>query len=303
MGKSKMIFKLLVIPIFIISVFLAFSGHSYGAELKVFRVALTPQEAPSELLSETKPMADYLTKKLGIKTEMTVVLSYGSLVEALRAKHVEMGRINPVGFVIAKEEGVPIEPICVFVRAKDKKPGYRGVFIVRKDSDIYSMGDLRGKSFAFTSPGSTSGYLIPTQMFKRFDIDTEKDMKVTFSGGHTQSILALKNKHIDACATADTVFDKGVKKGLFTWDEFRVLLYTDMIFGPPWVIRTDLPKDLVAKAKKALLDMDPQIISSFRESIGWQEVTARDYDNIAEVIKTVGIRKYKEKLKKPIKKK
>jgi phosphonate transport system substrate-binding protein len=49
---------------------------------------------------------------------------------------------------------------------------YRTVFIRRRDSDIRSLADLRGRKIAFEDPGSTTGYLLPLAILKDQGLDT-----------------------------------------------------------------------------------------------------------------------------------
>ena len=70
-------------------------------------------------------------------------------------------------------------------------PGYFAEVFVRKDSDIKSIADLKGKKIAFVDPSSASGYIYAGAMLKDAGIDLEKDIQYQFSGGHDKKFTII----------------------------------------------------------------------------------------------------------------
>ena len=68
---------------------------------------------------------------------------------------------------------------------------------------MFSPEDMAGKTFAFNDPNSTSGYLVPSTFFMtEMGVDPQKYFsKVTFSGSHEASILAVANKKVEVAST------------------------------------------------------------------------------------------------------
>ena len=58
-----------------------------------------------------------------------------------------------------------VEAIFTVVRNNNEMT-YKSQIITRKDSGINSLKDLNGKSFAFTDPASTSGYILPSKLLQ-----------------------------------------------------------------------------------------------------------------------------------------
>ena len=82
--------------------------------------------------------------------------------------------------------------------------GYHSIGFARKDSGIASLADMKGKVFGFGDPNSTSGYLIPSIEIPEAGMSMDpgvyfKDVK--FTGGHEQTIIAVKNGDIDGGVT------------------------------------------------------------------------------------------------------
>ena len=79
---------------------------------------------------------------------------------------------------------------------------YIAVMVMRKDSGIKSIDDMKGHSLAFTDPNSASGYLIPSVTLRAKGIDLTDGKYFThtgFSGGHEQGVVAVLNRQYDAC--------------------------------------------------------------------------------------------------------
>ena len=82
------------------------------------------------------------------------------------------------------------------------QPYYRGQFITQEDSGITKLADLKGKTFCFVDPNSTSGYIVPNIILKANGIDYEAgDMTATFAGSHPNVGVAVYKGDCDAGVT------------------------------------------------------------------------------------------------------
>ena len=81
-------------------------------------------------------------------------------------------------------------------------PFYKGQFIANVASGIKSFADLKGKTFCFVDPNSTSGYIIPRIILKANGIDPDKDFKaVQNAGSHDNVAIAVYKGDCDAGVT------------------------------------------------------------------------------------------------------
>lgn len=170
--------------------------------------------------------------------------------EAFLAKEIDMGILNAFSYIQIAEKA---ELVLIASRIIRDSSSYQSYIIVRKDDNIYSYEDIRGKVFAFSDPNSTTGYLYPKSMLMAHEIDPDKDLKQTlFIGKHDSTVYAVLNRTADAGAVASYIFD-----GLS--DEIRgklaVLDKSDPIPLGPFVIREDLGETLIRKIKILLLSL------------------------------------------------
>src|SRR4029078_76147 len=83
------------------------------------------------------------------------------------------------------------------------------------DSPITSIQTLKGHTYAFVDPGSTSGFMVPSAAFKAAGITPEKDFKqVMYSGGDDATIVAVGEGKVEAGSVADRIYERGCAKGL-----------------------------------------------------------------------------------------
>jgi phosphate/phosphite/phosphonate ABC transporter binding protein len=150
------------------------------------RISAIPDEAPTELQRKFKPLGEYLEKETGLKVQFTPVSDYAAVVEGLAAKKIDLAWLGGFTFVQAKlRTGGEATPIVQ--RAEDEV--FTSKFIVPADSPVKSLADLKGKTFAFGSPSSTSGHLMPRFFLLKDGIDPDKDFRnVAFSGAHDATV-------------------------------------------------------------------------------------------------------------------
>jgi len=247
-------------------------------------LGMIPTESSSHITDRFGNLAAYLEKRLGLPVEMKTSTDYSGVITALQFKHVDVAYLGPKSYVeAAARAGAEAFALEVL---EDGTQGYHGVIIARKDSGIKSMTNLKGKTWAFTDPNSTSGTLVPTVYFvKELKIDPEKYFsKTSFSGSHEASILAVKAGRVDAASTNDLDIDRGNGK-LWNKDaDFTVLWTSPLIPGSPMAYRKDLPDSLKKAIREAFLAYnDPQGLKQLKLK-GYAAADDHTYDPIREQI-------------------
>lgn len=221
----------------------------------VVRVGLIPSEDSRAMLASSQQLLDALEKNLGMKVQGFVAADYNGVIEAMRANHVEVAYLGPFSYVL----GTTIANIEAFATAETSKSGrtfYHSQIITRKDSGIKNVNDLKGKTFAFVDPSSTSGHLFPKAGLVKLGIDPEKFFgRVLFTGSHDANALAVANKRVDAATIADRILDAAVQKNLVQRDDIHVVWASDPIPESPTCWRKNLAPELKAKIKSAFLDI------------------------------------------------
>ena len=121
-------------------------------------------------------------------------------------------------------------------RAEDEK--FTSQFIVPVDSTAKTLADLKGKTFAFGSPSSTSGSLMPRFFLLKAGIDPDKDFKtVAFSGAHDATVAFVAAGRAEAGVLNASVLDKLVETENPNAAKVRVLATTPPYYDYNWTVR------------------------------------------------------------------
>lgn len=225
----------------------------------VLRVGVLPGEEEGKLSRGNKKFVEDLGAALGMKTELFVGDDYTAVIEAMRTKKIDIASFGPFAYVIAAERSGAI-PFAVKATSADAAFYYSEI-VVPANSPAQSIADLKGKTFLFADPASTSGHLFPRNIFihqlgiKNEDIETFFS-NVSFSGGHDKSILAIAKGNADGAGVCDTCIQKVIDAGLIKATDFRILAKSDPIPTSPYTYRKDLPEELVQKIKDFVFSYD-----------------------------------------------
>jgi len=231
----------------------AFTGLAQAQN--VFRVTTIPEEAATEQVRKFTPLANYLEKALGMKVEFTPVSDYPAAVETLVNKKVDLVWFGGFTFVQANlRSGGKIVPLAQ--REEDTK--FQSVFIAKTDSGIKTLADMKGKQISFGSQSSTSGHLMPRSYLLEANINPEKDFRrIAYSGAHDATIASVVSGKVDAAALDITVWRKFVSENRVDTQAVNVYFTTPGYFNYNWSVHADMPADMQAKVKAALLALDP----------------------------------------------
>ncbi len=299
-GLSRVALVLSIV-IFSISAVLTGCGGSDGKpaaapaapEMKVLRVGAIPAEDAQKTRENYKSLAGYLEKKTGLKVEIFVATDYSGVIEAMRAGKLDIAMFGPFSYVLAADKA-GAEAFAVEIR-KGSGTSYQSVVVTHPASGINTLADIKGRTYAFVDPASTSGNLIPRSFYKKNNIDPDKDFKsVIYAGGHDAAALAVKNRKVDAASMDDITFNNMKEKGLITPDQdIKIIFKSDPIPGSPWAWRKDLPADLKTKIKNAFMNVakeDQAALSAYGGKVeGYADTKDANYNVIRETAKILNL--------------
>lgn len=242
-----------------------------------------PNENNPEADTKHTVFATALSDYIGIPVEEMEGSDYTVGIEAMASKNVDVMLVSPMSYFQAKERAGAELLVSTPISSE-----YRTKFIVRSDSEVNSLEELKGKSFAFVDQASSSGYLYPkSTLVETLDLDTDQletsgyfFSTVAFSGKHDSSIMGVKMGDYDAAAVAGVVIPQMIQAGVIAEGDLKVIGETDVIPNPAYIVRGDLPADLKAKIKEFYLQFtDESYFEAVHGSkdIRFVEVEEEDY--------------------------
>jgi phosphonate transport system substrate-binding protein len=238
---------------------------------KELTFALLSTENAADITRRWGPIIAHLERDLKVKIKSVTATDYRGSIEALKFKKADLGHLGPKAYVEASTNNYAnVEPIAQLQLANGSL-GYRSCLVVHADSDIFGPEDLAGKTFAFNDPNSTSGYLVPSAFFMmEMGVDPQKHFsKVTFSGSHEASILAVAAKKVEVAATNLPDLQQLTRENKVPRGGLRVIWVSKLIPNDPIVVRKDLPPSFKQAAQESLLTMKARNPEAFKEIGAW----------------------------------
>ena len=214
------------------------------------KMIFVPSGDSQVILTEGSEIADLLSKRIGLSVKAKIASSYAAAIEAIGAHKVDIGWLATFSYVLAKEK---YDVDLLLIVSRFGSPTYRGQIIVREDSRIKNLKDLKGKRMAFVDPASTSGHIFPKTLLLSKGIFPEKTFsKSIFAGSHNAVIFSILKGEVDAGATYDDARAAVAKEYPQVFGQTRVLAYTK-----------EIPNDTVCAAK----NLDPVIKEKIKNGL------------------------------------
>ncbi len=283
----------LTVKLKVILVILVFCSLLVGCNInkEELTIGMIPVRDEAEMLDDFESIRLYLEEKLDVSVNVIVTEDYASLVKEMDNKTVDIGWYGAFSY-IAAESQLDLTPLVVQER-KDEGLYYQSLIIVKKDSEIHTIDDLKGSTFAFVDSGSTSGFVLPYALFMSRNIDYDQFFKkVQYSGSHDQVPIDLEENIADAGAISSIQFRKLINEGEIDESDFRVIWKSENIPGSPYVANSSIDEEIQEKFISAMVTIhqeQPEALAKFDDSIEkYIEVDNNIYHSIRNIATILG---------------
>ena len=190
-------------------------------------------------IQEKAPLKDYLGRQLNTDVNLVIPTNYNATVEALGNGSLDFAYLGGLTYVKARRQyGV----IPLVQRTSDLE--FHSLFITQANSNIHSLTDLKGKTFAFGDVNSTSGHLMPYLELKQAGLNLDTDLKYRYSGSHPATAKAVESGAVDAGALDESVYNAMIAEGKLDKNKVRVFYTSKPFVDYVWVARKDVSKEL-----------------------------------------------------------
>jgi len=201
-------------------------------------------------------LGEYLTEKTGTPVEFTILTRYGNIIDNFTSEKLDGAFFGSfTGALAIRKLGViplarPVNP--------DGSTTYHGLLLVRKDSNIASVADMRGKRMAYVDKATTAGYIFPLAYLREQGENGDSGFfrESFFTGSHDAAIMAVLDGKADVAAAKHSIYYKIEKENPRIAKELKILAKSESVPSNGLCVRGDLPEDMQAKLKKALLDLE-----------------------------------------------
>ncbi len=248
------------------------------------RICMVTGATPDAVVEQWYPMVTYLSEAVGHPFEIVISESYDEMIKDFEAGRVDIVIGGALNYVMT-EDSANVVLLAEAKRPEDYDP--EGVIIAGEESGISNLEDLKGKSFAFTDPYSTTGYLLPRIFMADAGIadPTKYFSDVAFSGHHAQSIESVASGARDAAAVAGYLAADAIRRGRAP---IKIIAKTGPVPPEPAFARSSLDPELILRIKDALLTMHERMPPDIMHKLimtRMAEVTDQDFDSVRKAEK------------------
>ncbi|MGB3654076.1 MAG: phosphate/phosphite/phosphonate ABC transporter substrate-binding protein [Rivularia sp. (in: cyanobacteria)] len=267
------------------------SAASSNKNIQPLIIGVLPTQSLKEQQRMIEPLEEYSEQSLETQVNFQVATDYKQVVKWLVDEKIDIAYVSAVSYLEAREAGAQIEPLVAPIDKYTGRPWYRSVVVVKADSNIKTLQQLRGKRFAFVNKSSTSGYLMPFTAFKKLGINPEEECEIIYPGTHAKTLAALKNGDIDAATTNFPYYLKQQKLGKLK-SEFQVIWESPPIPPSLIVVSKKLSPDTIKKLKTTFLKTPEGIEDIFEgQSAGYTSIEDADYTPIRKLRDSLNLNK------------
>lgn len=282
-----------------------------GASDTPIVITFVPSGDTGKITKAGSAIADCLSQMTGLNFKIEVGTTFAASIEAMGAEKAQVSFLNTFSVLLA-EQKYGVIPVLVAIRKyatndldPDKalggqpEPFYKGQFIANVASGIKSFADLKGKTFCFVDPNSTSGYIVPRIILKANGIDPDTDFKATQNAGsHPNVAIAVYKGDCDAGVTFINVLTDAATNLVATYPDIAtkvtVFADTDRIPNDGMQFIKSLDPKLQAVIVEGMLAManDPggkAVLVSLYNYNSFQKVDPTFYNDFAAVLKKAGV--------------
>ncbi len=245
-------------------------------------LAVHPYLPTAEINRRFGPLANEIASVIKRPVVVRVGRNYEEHLAAIGGDNVEIAYLGPALYVnlVARYGAKPL----LARQVVNGDPMLHGEIVVREDSAIRTLQDLKGKRFAFGDPASTDSSILPQAMLRGAGVPPAALAGSGFLGSHRNVALAVLAGDYDAGAVKEEVFAEFAAKGL------RSIAHEPGAPDHVFVASGRLAPPLVTTLRRILLDLPrtPRGMAILRAiHPGMSDLVAAqdsDYDSLRKIM-------------------
>lgn len=268
-------------------------------------LGVVPKEYSKETMDRWAPLMAHLSREIGLKISLKIANDYQALMESQRAGLIHIAVYSPMAYARARHTGAKIEAFAVETNGDGSRGSYSVLYTLARGA-APKTEDFKGKSLGLVDPNSISGYSVPRFALASQKLDPDQVLnRQVFTGSHENALIALSQGLVDYAvgqwtsdedSTLARLLARGALKNVdgssMRRDDFRVVMKSEMIINSPVAYLSELPDDLKATIRRAVLEAPMRDRAAFDriydgKGRNWESIDASAYDNTVELIRYI----------------
>lgn len=256
-------------------------------------IGLIPEENIFRQMDRHRPLASYLSKKLGVNVRLTILSRYGDIIDSFVSRGMDGAFFGVFTSVLAMEK-LGVEPVVRPVNIDGSAVSQAYVF-VRKDSGIRGIRDMKGKRMAFVDRATATGYLYFLALLREngfYDLNSFF-REYYFTGSHDAAVHAVMDNRADVGIAKGKVFNRVIEKDPLLRNELIVLYKSPEFPDTTLCLKKELPEDTKKRIRDILLNMEKdregaEVLKKFG-AIRFITADKKDFSELFDIARKAGI--------------
>ncbi|WP_319380936.1 phosphate/phosphite/phosphonate ABC transporter substrate-binding protein [Thiomicrorhabdus sp.] len=248
-----------------------------------YHFAIHPLHNPERLFKIFNPLIEYLNQHIP-EAHFTLEASrdYPAFDEKLKHRSVDFALPNPYQTLLAIQHDYR-----VFAKMGDDY-NFRGLILVRKDSNIKHPADLVGKSISYPAPTALAATMLPQFFLKTHGLDVLHEADNRYVGSQESVIMNVFHGETDAGATWPIPWLTLTEERPELKKHLKVIWQTQTLPNNSVIAKDSIPPELVQKVQLTLRDMylsrAGRDILKLMQISRFEEANNHTYDKVASFI-------------------
>lgn len=228
----------------------SFSSQSLDGARKTYNFGVMPLHNPKLMLERYRPILAYLNSNIeGVNFTFETARNYEEFEKKLYGADYAFALANPYHVVQAVQHGYH-----VFGKMGDDDY-FRGLLLVRRDSGIHEIADLKGKKVSYTAKNALAATMMPQYYLQTRGLDVNQDIENLYVGSQESSIMNLYLGNVSAAAASVRPWLTYQRDYPDKAAQLEVKWTTESLIHNGLLARADMPPELVQQVARLLASL------------------------------------------------
>jgi phosphonate transport system substrate-binding protein len=214
---------------------------------KEYIFAIHPLHNPQRLFIIYGPLIDYLDRNIPAATfRLEASRNYGEFDKKLYARVPDFALPNPYQTLNSLQYGYHV----IAKMGDDHK--FTGIILVRRDSDIKQVSDLKGKKISYPARTALAATIMPQYYLYTHGLDVKHDIENVYVGSQESSIMNVYLGYVAAGATWPLPWEIFQQEQPEKARELEVKWETEPMLNNGVVVRDNVPEEVAQRVADLL---------------------------------------------------
>ncbi|MCK9606607.1 MAG: phosphate/phosphite/phosphonate ABC transporter substrate-binding protein [Methylomonas sp.] len=219
-------------------------------QVKEYIVGIHPLHNPKRLFEVYGPIVEHINQHMPeVEFKLEASRNYQEFDKKLYGGYFDIAMPNPYQTINALQHGYR-----VFGKMADDED-FRGIILVRKDSGINSVADLKGKAVSYPAKTALAATMMPQYFLHTHGLDVNKDIENRYVGSQESSIMNVLMGDVAAAATWPVPWKLFLAEHPEQAAELEVKWQTEPLQNNGWVVRKDIPVEVIDNFSRLLFSL------------------------------------------------